>query len=178
VFFACRTTSGERYWRFVETGGDVITEDAEMLRRINPGPAPGIELEQGVIDLELAWARAVESILAEHNLRADPRTQTEGIGPIQRFALEILRDPSVPLSPGAADAEAALTVERGPAVRRALGSIRTEVQEGTISREEAARRIIEVVESFGLREVEPPPLLEQITEDDVGVVCWMVVLSG
>jgi hypothetical protein len=28
------------------------------------------------------------------------------------------------------------------------------------------------------RAVEPPPPLELITEDDVGVTCWMIVLPG
>jgi hypothetical protein len=50
------------------------------------------------------------------------------------------------------------------------------VTEGGISRDDAARRIVEVVESFGLQVVEPPPALEPILEDDVGVICWMAVL--
>jgi hypothetical protein len=35
-----------------------------------------------------------------------------------------------------------------------------------------------VVESFGLQPVAAPPLLDPITEDDVGVVCWMAVLPS
>lgn len=63
-------------------------------------------------------------------------------------------------------------------MRHALGEVRTRVQEGLISRDEAAVKIVEVVENFGLRAVEPPPPLEVITEDDIGVVCWMVVLPA
>lgn len=47
VFFACRTRSGQRYWRLVEDGGAVVDAEATILRRINPGAAPGVELQAG-----------------------------------------------------------------------------------------------------------------------------------
>lgn len=40
----------------------------------------------------------------------------------------------------------------------------------------AAIAIVDVVKSFGLQPVEAPPLLARITEEDLGVVCWMVVM--
>ncbi|MEX2375864.1 MAG: helicase-related protein, partial [Dehalococcoidia bacterium] len=40
AFMACRTRSGERYWRFYDADGGLITEEAAMLRRIDPGSAP------------------------------------------------------------------------------------------------------------------------------------------
>jgi len=80
------------------------------------------------------------------------------------------------LPPGAFEAEEALAVERSSTVRQSLTTIRAQVTEGVISRDEAAVRIVEAVESFGLQRVEPPPPLEPIDESDVGVVCWMVVL--
>jgi hypothetical protein len=175
VFMACRTRSGERYCRYYDSDGQLITEEAAMLRRIDPGSAPGVD--QPAVDLEAAWRAAVDSIIEEHNARADPASTEESIGPIQRWALGVLRDPSVPLPEGAAEAEAALRAERGGSVRQSLGAIQRDTTEGTISREEASRRIVEVVESFGLRPVEPPPPLDPITEEDLGVVCWMGVLS-
>jgi superfamily II DNA or RNA helicase len=178
TFFACRTRSGERYWRFVQTNGDVVATESEMLRRINPGTAPGLDLTGADIDLEAAWQAAVISIVTEHNRRADPRADEERIGPAQRFALDLLRDPTVLLPPGANLAEEALTVERSSTVRHALTEIRSRVVQGVISRDDAAREIVEVVTSFGLQPVEPPPLLEPIDEDDVGVVCWMAVLPA
>ncbi len=176
VFFACRTRSGERYWRYVELDGTVIDTESEMLRRINPGPARGVDPWDAGIDLEGSWQAAVETIVAEHNRRADPRADAERIGPAQRFALDLLRDPTVLLPPGAADAEEALTVERSSTVRHALTDIRAAVVEGSMSRDDAARQIVDVVASFGLQPVEPPPPLDPITEDEVGVVCWMIVL--
>lgn len=178
VFFACRTKSDQRYWRYLERDGSIVDTEAEMLRRINPGTAPTAEVGEGEIDLEAAWRAAVESIVEEHNRRADPAAERERIGPVQRWALEVLRDPSVALPPGAERADEALSVERSSAVRQALGEVRRHEAEGTISRDEAARRIVEVVESFGLQPVEPPPPLEAITEDDIGVVCWIAVLPS
>ena len=40
----------------------------------------------------------------------------------------------------------------------------------------AANRIVEVVQTYGLREVEPAEPLTRITENDVGVVCWLAAL--
>ncbi len=177
LFFACQTRGGERYWRYVEVTDERVIEIAsEMLRRIDPGSAASVAMPVPEVDLERAWHTAVSSIVAEHNGRADPRADEERIGPAQRFAIDLLRDPAVALPPGAAGAEQALSVGRSSSVRQALSEIRSLAAEGTISRNEAARRVVGVVEAFGLQAVEPPPPLEPITEDEVGVVCWMAVL--
>lgn len=179
IFFACRTRGGQRYWRYVELDENpVLDNDSEILRRIDPGTATA-EVQQALsIHLESAWRRAVGSIVEEHNRRADPRAQEEGIGPAQRFAIDLLRDPSVTLPQGASEAEEALSVGRSSTVRQALTEIKSLVADGTISRNEAAQRVVDAVRSFGLQPVPPPAPLEPITEDDVGVVCWMGVLNG
>ena len=176
VFFACRTTGGQRYWRFVEADGTLVEAEATILRRINPGSAPRVNLEPGGVDLERLWAVAAPSIVVEHNARADPRADQAQIGPAQRAALDVLRDPAVALPVGAADAEEALTVGRGPLVRQALAKVSRDLAEGTVSRGLAARRIVEIVQEFGLQGVPPGPALEPVTEDDIGVVCWLAVL--
>ncbi len=175
-FFACRTRGGQRYWRYVQVDGTVLDTDSEILRRIDPGPAPALAAPVPGLDLEAAWTKAVTTVVEEHNRRADPRADEERIGAAQRFSLDLLRDPTVMLPPGAADAEEALGVERSSGVRQALNGVRASLSEGRISRDEAARKIVEVVVTFGLQPVEPPPALEPIDESDVGVVCWMAVL--
>jgi len=35
---------------------------------------------------------------------------------------------------------------------------------------------VEIIKDFGLQPVPPPPALEPITEEDIGVVCWMAAL--
>ena len=181
VFFATRTPAmpdapdGYRYWRYVELPGDaLISTDLEILRRIDPQGGEPAELEG--LDLEHAWQLAADDIVTAHNARADLRAVQEQIGPKQRWALELLRDPAVALPPGAELADEVLSVERSSAVRRALGEIQDRVLARRISRDEAAAEIVQVVQDFGLQPVEPPPLPEKITVDELGVVCWMVVL--
>jgi superfamily II DNA or RNA helicase len=182
VFFACRTPpmreapEGYRYWRYVELfhDGDLVGEDLEMLRRIDP--AELAEAEAGDLDLERAWKIAAAEIVAAHNERTDLRSQEERIGPRQRWALDLLRDPAVALPGGADLADEALSVERSSAVRRALGEVEAALVAGEIGRDEAAFRIVGVVTAFGLGPVPPPPLPQRIDVDDLGVVCWMGVL--
>lgn len=181
VFLATRTPpmpgapDGHRYWRYVETGsGALVSNDLEILRRIDPHDGQPASPEG--VDLEAAWNAAAGDIVAEHNARADLRAGQEQIGPLQRWALGLLRDPTVALPPGAELADEALSVERSSAVRRALGEIRDRVLAGQLSRDHAAIEIVGVVEEFGLQPVERAPLPEKITVDDLGVVCWMAVL--
>lgn len=186
VFFATRTSPmpdaerGYRYWRFVELGdGALLGGDLEILRRIDPQGGEAAALEG--VDLDWAWEQAAAGIVEQHNRRADLRTDQEQIGPRQRWALELLRDPAV-RAPVAAEkldeADAALSVERSSAVRRALREIQEGLDEGRLSRDDAAAAVVRTVEDFGLRPVEPPPLPEKIAVDDLGVVCWMAVLPA
>jgi superfamily II DNA or RNA helicase len=181
IFFACRTRTGQRHWRYLQhpTGddaGSLLTNDINILRRIDPGNAASIPPETLDLALEDAWQQAADDIIREHNQLADPHAEAESIGPTQRFALEILRDPHVYLPEGADHAEQALSVQRGTATRRDLGHIRGLLQQAAITRDEAARRIVDLVVDYGLHPVEPPPAVEPITADDLGVVCWMAVL--
>ena len=172
VFFACRA-KGERYWRYVDSQG-VIGEPAPILRRINPGYAPGVD--EPPIDLEAAWATAVASIVEEHNQEALSGS-SESLGPIQQWALEVLVDPTIAVPPDGAKAYEALRVGRSQPVRRALGNVKRLVDAEKITRSGAAKRIVDVVKMYGLRKVEPAPQREEITAEDVGVVCWMGVLG-
>jgi hypothetical protein len=167
--------AGYRYWRFVESdSADVLDSDLEMLRRIDPEGGAPCDVEG--IDLEAAWAAVAASIVEEHNKRADPRAAQDAIGPAQRFALELLRDPTVILPEGAERAAEALAVERSTAVRRELNGIAAEAREERISRNEAARHVVELVERLGLQPVRVDDVPAEITEDDLGVVCWIAVL--
>ncbi len=176
VFFACRVgeSSGASwsYWRCV-SGEEVLSEPAQILRRIDPGEAPGIADPQ--VDIESAWERAVESIVAEHNQGAG-RLASDSIGPVQKWALGILADPAAGGPDGSEEAWDALQVGRSQPERNALGEIKRLLERGEIAPTEAARRIVDVPRTYGLRAVEPPAEKERIEEGDVGVVCWMAVL--
>ncbi|HEY6551633.1 MAG TPA: helicase-related protein [Solirubrobacterales bacterium] len=186
VFFATRTPrmadaeGGYRYWRYVEFESDALIDgDLEILRRIDP--QDGDPAEPDGIDLDGAWEKAAASIVEQHNKRADLRASQEQIGPRQRWALEILRDPSVSLAVASEvvdAADAALSVERSSAVRRALREVQEQLDDSQISRDAAATGVVKVVEDFGLRPIEPPPLPGKVTTEDLGVVCWMAVLPA
>ncbi|MDE2772683.1 MAG: helicase-related protein [Gemmatimonadota bacterium] len=173
VFFACRA-KGERYWRYVDHAGEVITAPASILRRIDPGLAPGVD--DSPIDLEVAWAKAVASIVEEHNKEASGGS-SESLGPMQRWGLELLADPTIAVPLGGAEAYEALGVGRSQPVRKALGEVKRLLDDEKITRGGAAKRIVNIVKMFGLRKVEKAPEKEEISADDVGVVCWMGVLS-
>ncbi len=176
LFFACRVR-GERYWRYVDAEG-VLSEPAAILRRIDPGSAPGVEAAE--VGLEEAWAQAAASIVEEYERGAGLVGEPAGspsVGEVQAWALALLADPSVTLPPGGENAYEALRVGRSQPVRRALGAIKRQAESKDITRNDAASRIAEVVRGFGLRVVEPPPEREPVTADDVGVVCWMAVCA-
>ena len=63
-------------------------------------------------------------------------------------------------------------------MRQALGEVRRLVAEEMIAPGVAAKRILNIVKMFGLRKVEVTPEREEITAEDVGVVCWMGVLGS
>lgn len=98
--------------------------------------------------------------------------------PSQRFALSLLRDPSVALPTGAEEADELLTVPRGAAVRTALSDVQRRVGARELSLDQAAQAVAAITAEYGLIPVEPPPPLAPITEDDVGVICWMHVLPA
>lgn len=185
VFFATRTApmpddeGGYRYWRYVELeSGELLAGDLELLRRIDPEGGDPAD-PRGEVDLEGAWEKAAADIVAQHNQRVDVRSGQEQIGPRQRWALAILRDPAVnvPVSEREFDeADEALSVERSSLVRRALRGIQDRFETSEISRDTAVVEIIDVVRDFGLRPVKPSPHPKKIDVDDLGVVCWMAVL--
>lgn len=178
VFFACRTKSGERLWRFVTNQGEIVREDLEMLRRIDPKDRPRAELPD-TATLERAWTAAAEDMCKAYNERLDPRVLDAAVPASQRWALEVLRNPDLPEEPVYADADEALGVGRNQLVRRELSSIRKRVQDESLGLVAAADLIIGVVEQFGLRpEPQSIPQPEPITEADLGVVCFQAVLAS
>lgn len=161
----------QRYWRYVRDD-EIDREELPILRVINPGQAAGVQLPD---DVETAWRIAVADVVAQHNLRSDPAAQDNRLPASQRWALTVLRDPTVALPPGADEADELLAVPRDASVRSALTELQRNVSERLLSRDQAAVGVIAVVREFGLTPVPPPPVLTPVTEDDVGVVCWMRV---
>lgn len=174
AFFAARSKGGERWWRFVPDDADMVVDDLEMLRLIDPSNGAPCERTR---DLEAAWRVAADDICREHNERLDPRLAEERLPASQRWALEqVLRHADLPRDPRYAAADAALSVGRDQLVRRALSEVRAAMQSGELTLPAAADRVVEAVERYGLRPVERPARPKKpLTYDDLGVVCWMEV---
>ena len=178
VFFACRTRRDERYWRIVSQSGQVLyREDLPMLRLIDPHEQPGRPIPDG-LDLEHLFAVAAADICTAHNALLDPKARFAALPASQRWALDVLRSPDAPAGEEYDEADQALSVGRNNLVRRELSEVRREYEGGGMSVTDCARRIIEVVARFGLRPVEAPQAPEPITEEDLGVVCYQVVLPA
>ena len=176
VFFACRTRKDERYWRMVSQSGEVLyKEDLPMLRLIEPQEQPGCPVPDG-LNLERLFAVAADDICRDHNALLDPETRFAALPASQRWALDVLRSPDAPAGDEYDEGDQSLSVGRNNLVRRELSGLRREYEDGGMSVADCARRIIEVVARFGLRPVEAPQAPELITEDDLGVVCYQVVL--
>ena len=178
VFFACRTRRDERYWRMVSQSGEVLSrEDLPMLRLIDPHEQPGCPFPDG-LDLEHLFTVTAADICSAHNALLDPEARFAALPASQRWALDVLRSPDAPAGDEYDEGDQALSVGRNNLVRRELSELRREYEVGGMSVADCARRIIEVVERYGLRPVEAPQAPEPISEDDLGVVCYQVVVPA
>lgn len=178
VFFACKTKRDERYWRMVSQSGKILArEDLPMLRLIDPEEQPGCPLPNGV-DLEALFDVVADDICETHNAMLDPTTRFASLPASQRWALDVLRSPEAPSGQEFNDADEALSVGRNNLVRRELSGLRSEYEGGGMSVADCARRIVKVAEKFGLRPIQLPQVPRPITVDDVGVVCYQVVVPS
>lgn len=179
VFFACRTSDGERKWRHVTFEGEIVSEDLEMLRLIDPKDEARAELPEPDV-LERLWAIASEDMCRVHNEALDPRRRQAELPASQRWALEqVLRSPDLPDSPEYSLADEALGVGRNQLVRRKLSAIRREADAQGLGLKETADAIVGAVQEFGLRaELVPTQDASPITGDDLGVVVFQAVLAG
>jgi len=171
TFLACRTTDGDRYWRYLADDDEVLMAPGSILRRINPGSADGVAAP--AIDLDAAWRAAAASITEEVNDASAARSGGFSIGPAQRWARSLLE--ASDSSPQTNAAYIALAVERSTLVRHELADVKRSLEAREISASEAAAQVINIVEFYGLDPVELPAPQANLTDDDIGVVCWMSV---
>ncbi len=171
TFLACRTANGSRHWRYIADDGDVLMAPGSILRRINPGNAEGVPSPD--VDLDAAWQAATVSITEELNDASAARSGGLSIGPVQRWARSLLEGSAG--SPQANAAYDALAVERSTLVRHDLADAKRSLDARQISASEAAAQVIGIVEFYGLDPVELPAPRASLTDDDIGVVCWMSV---
>jgi len=176
VVFAARDRQGRRHWRAVAADGQVLSEDLRLLQLADPGDEPRAT-EPPDLDLDEAWRLAVEDICGKHNQALDPAKLQARLPASQRWALEILRDPSLPAWPEFEEADTALSIPRGHPVLRALSQVKRRLEAKEIDQLQAAQAVVNVVKEFGLRPVQAPAVPPRmLAPEDVGVVVYQVVL--
>ena len=148
-----------------------------MLRLIDPKEQPARPIPDG-LDLERLFTVAAADICAAHNVLLDPETRFASLPASQRWALDVLRSPDAPAGTEYNEGDQALSVGRNNLVLRELSELRRQYEGGGMSVTDCTRRIIDVVARFGLRPVQAPQAPEPIAEDDLGVVCYQVVLPS
>ena len=148
-----------------------------MLRLIDPVSEPGSKIPES-LDLEALFDVAAQDIIQAHNELTDPAARSQRLPASQRWALEMLRHPDAPAGKNYDDADLSLGVGRDALVRRELSGLRRQREASDISVVECAEKIVEVVRSFGLQPVGETPAPAPISKEDLGVVCFQVVLPS
>jgi hypothetical protein len=175
VVFAARDRRGGRHWRAIGADGQLQRDDLEMLRVSDPAAAPRADVPD--LDLDGLWSAAVRDICDEHNAALDPAAREQRLPASQRWALGLLRDPSLPERPELGQADAALLAPRDAVVLRALSAARRQLDGGEITPLQAVDAVLTVIAEFGLRPVSREHEIAQpLTPDDVGVVVYQVVV--
>ena len=176
VFFACRTRNDERYWRLISQSGKILyRDDLPILRTIDPQNLPGVPIPDD-LDLENLFDVAAIDICNRHN-SLSVKAQSTSLPASQRWALGILRMPDAPDGKEYDDGDLALSVGRNILVRRELSKLRRKYEDG-LNLYECVRQIINIVKRFGLLPTKASKTSKPINKDDIGVVCYQVVLPS
>ncbi len=181
VFLACRTRNNERYWRMISKSGQILEiTELEMLLRIDPDDNPGCSIPNDW-DMDKLFNIVAKSIVDENNQLADPAVLQANIPASQRWAIEILRLPQAPQGREYDNADSALSVGRNRRVILALSALRREYEEpkpSGITVNDCAHRIVSLVQEYGLEPVEPPKPIKPIDINDIGVVCYQILIPN
>ena len=178
VFFACQTRQDERYWRTVTQSGDVLLrDDLPMLQLIDPQGQSECSIPEDV-DLERLFSLVAADIVRTHNALLDPEKRFAALPASQRWALDILRSPDAPAGSDYDEGDKALSVGRNALVKRELSELRRKYQNGELSVKDCAEQIVKTVKRFGLRPVRQSRMPKQINEEDLGVVCYQVIIPS
>jgi hypothetical protein len=168
--------------RFVPLGADFEEDDDPLIRdtlpclkriecrrttdRVLPEDA-----RDGVYD---AWEQAREDIYADWQERTDPRNVEPDIPRILREVGTHLED-HWPNDETQELLENTKESVQQPLTRRETREFREIYEDETIGPVEKSRQFVALVEEMGLEPFEAPGALPPIGEDEVKLICWMVI---
>ena len=175
VFFACRTRQDERYWRIISASGDLIkAQEQQMLRLIDPGQAIRRDIPEH-LDLQRLFDIAADDIVAVHNQAANV-PPGDRLTPVQRWGISTLRQS--PDFPGRQAALRTLQTAQGKTFLTELRAIRRDRRnDNEGSNLQYSQRIAQLAQSYGPDDSPPQVSTRSITKDDLGVVCFQVILD-
>ena len=198
VFFGVRLLLGqrtepsevdERAWRYVDlaTPDRPVVDELEILARIRCDEGTPRELPERIeATLYDLWSSAQYDVLREYARRMDPAQGESRVPASQAWAIEVLASEASALTEhdvpmrAIRNAGAALSVPRSPLVRRRLSTLRRDLRGGDETPLAAARGILDVVESEGLRPVEDDGIRAtpaSLTPERVRLICFQVISS-
>lgn len=176
VYFACRTKEGQRYQRMVSGSGALLDfHEERMLLLADPKGLQATDIPEE-LDLQQLFFTAADDLVASHNEKAAV-PPGDRLPPAQRWAVQILtRSPDFPER---LQAIKALQTARPNTFVKELRNLRRERDEDQESANETyARRIAGLVTQYGLDPGANPTQIKAITRNDIGVVCYQVVLPA
>ena len=157
-------------------GKIIETEELRMLFHINRTENP--DAKSPLTGTSTSYSTSPQMTSSYHNSLTDPTALDSAKCPPANVGhCKSSRSPDAPEGQQYDDADKSLSVGRNGRVRRALSNLRSEYNSG-MSITECATRILEIVRDFGLEPVDPPTPPQPITPDDLGVVCYQVVLPA
>lgn len=181
-YFFCARVGEELFMRFIPLDADVEGDDDPLIRdtlpclkRIECRRTTTRVLPDDARDgVYAAWETARKDIYRDWQYRTDPRN-------VQPDIPRILREVGTHLEEHWPSDETQDLLEttkesvQQPLTRRETREFRAIYDDDTYGAIEKSRKFIEKVEELGLEPFEAPGALPQIDENEVKLICWMVI---
>lgn len=175
-YMFCARVGDRPFLRFVPSDlSEPIRDTLQCLKRITCEENTERELDEellgGVYD---AWELAREDIYTEWTLATDPKNLQPKVRRLFRLVAEHLRQhPPSGMSPPEVD-EVIDTIEApwGVRIERQIRSVFNDEHPNPVEKSNA---VVDIIHELGLRPFIAPKPLPPIEEDEVALVCWMIV---
>lgn len=180
-YFFCARIGDELYLRFVPVADgeddveEMIRETLACLKRIECDPDTQRHLPQeamnGVYD---AWEEAREDVFRQWQHQTDPRNVQPDVPRILREVGDHIAQhpPSDVEQSVAQDTRDAI---EAPLSRREQREFREIYEDDDLGPIEKSNLFVDKVDELGLEPFEPPGAKPQIREEDIHLICWMVI---
>lgn len=174
----CARVGDRVYYRFVSfEEGEVEKDTLKCLSNIACQPDTKNDVQEDIREkLYGLWVKARDDIYNEWMFLTDPRNLQMKVQPTFEKAIENLRN-YPPNGIPQKKIDQTIDCLQAPWQTRIRNSLAELLRREDISQEELSKLIIELVDSLGLRPLEPPKPLAPIAKDEIDLICWMVTMK-